>query len=470
MDTPLSNQSPKLPLWLCGWDDCRQPAVQRAGDCSLCDKHLCRTHLRDEWHKCPKPEEDWENYASQYAAAESRQINELCRRINSAKLRERASLLREGVPCTVDLSANSLLAMMGSQNCHAEITFQDDVKWLARFRVPSISSPPLEIRDYILRSEAATMDFLQKRTRIPSPKVFDWACESDPDNPLGPVGYILMEKVEGKPLDWQGANPSQKEKVMQQLADIFLEIEKHPFDAMGSIIPPGDATSVEIQGFAHQVMYCMGSKGPLGPFRSSLEAAGDLVNLYLVMIASGEIGTNYATDVFLMHRYRLDLLNDMRKAVPSGETFFLKHPDDKGDHILVNDAFDIVGIIDWEWCRTVSKEEAFSSPCMMWPVARFYDGYNELADDEQRLAKIFHERGRDDLAKFITGGRKVQRFFFALGPGGGSHDDRKTLIDLFKGLRQAFGSEEEDWEEWRTKALAKWKGDELLQALLRGNV
>lgn len=394
-------------------------------------------------------------------------MKELCRRIDNVKLCARASQLRGGIPCTVNLSAKSLSTMMGGQNCHAEVTFQDNVKWLARFRLLNISSPPLEIRDYIIRSEAATMRFLDKHTSIPSPKIFDWACESDPSNPLGQVGYILMEKIEGKPLDWQGANPSQKEKVMQQLVDIFLEIEKHPFDAMGSIIPSRDQTAFEVQGIAQYPTYCVGTDGPLGPFDSSREAAETAIKLYLSMIASGEIGATYPTDVFLVHRFRLGLLNDIGKAASSGEMFFLKHPDDKGDHILVNDAFEIVGIIDWEWCQTVSKEEAFSSPCMMWPVARFYDGFNELADEERRLAMIFRERGRGDLAEFIMEGRKVQRFFFALGAGSGSHINRKTLIDLFMGLRRAFDPEEEEWEEWRTKALEKWKSEELFQVLLQ---
>ncbi|KAJ2902410.1 hypothetical protein MKZ38_000599 [Zalerion maritima] len=47
--------------------------------------------------------------------------------------------------------------MMGNQNCHAEITFLDNVKWLARFRLTKTFSPPPEIHDYILRNEAATM-------------------------------------------------------------------------------------------------------------------------------------------------------------------------------------------------------------------------------------------------------------------------------------------------------------------------
>ncbi|KAI0466872.1 hypothetical protein F4859DRAFT_507140 [Xylaria cf. heliscus] len=208
------------------------------------------------------------------------------------------------------------------------------------------------------------------------------------------------------------------------------------------------------------------SQAQVGPFSSSLEAFRSSIKLYPAKIASGEIGAIYPIDVYLMHCFGLDLLDNTGLDILSGERVYLKHPDDKCDHILVNEDFDIVGIKDWEWCQTVSKREAFSSLCMTWLVANFYDGSNELADEELRLATIFCERGRGDLANYIIEGRKVQRLLFALGPGTGSHD-RKTLIDLFMGLERAFDHAEEEWENWRMKALDRWKNDELLQALLQ---
>lgn len=189
-----------------------------------------------------------------------------------------------------------------------------------------------------------------------------------------------------------------------------------------------------------------------------------------------------AADVFLAHRFRLDVLDRVWKptraaAVEEDEKFYLKHADDKGDHIFVNADFDIVGVIDWEWCSTASKEVAFSSPCMMWPVAAFYDGSNELADEELLLARVLCERGREDLARCVLDGRKVQRSLFALGLGGASHEERRTFACLFMGLKQAFdpghGGEEErrgreeEWEAWRATALVKWKHDGLLQATLK---
>ncbi|KAF5019751.1 hypothetical protein F66182_8236 [Fusarium sp. NRRL 66182] len=450
-----------MSLWSCGWENCGNPAAQRVGDCLLCDRHLCRTHRQEPWHQCPKPEENWESYAAQYAAAEARQIDELRRRIDPSKLCYRASMLRGGISCTVELSSKSLSAMMGGQNCHAEITFQDNVEWLARFRLTGTSSPPREVRDWILQSEAATMIYLQQHTSIPTPKIFDWAAESDSGNTLG-VGYMLMEKLDGKSLDWQAATPEQKEKVMQQLTDIFLDIEKHPFEAMGSLVSPGD--TIDVQGLAQQSTFRVGA-GPIGPLSSSLDGSQAMLKSYLAMIASGEIDSPCPVDTYLIHRYRLDIIGDLWEDVPTGGQFFLKHADDKGDHILINDSFDIVGIIDWEWTQTVSREEAFCSPCMMWPVTKFYNGSNELSADEVRLAAIFRERNREDLANCVMEGRRFQRFFFALGPES-SFLDEEAFTHLFKGLQRAFTSQDEEWEQWKKKALEKWKDDKLALSLL----
>ncbi|GKT49134.1 uncharacterized protein ColSpa_09315 [Colletotrichum spaethianum] len=309
------------------------------------------------------------------------------------------------------------------------------------------------------------MTYLQEHTSIPVPTIFDWACESDPGNHLG-VSYILMEKIDGKPLVWQTTTRAQREKVMQQLVDVFLEIERHPFEAMGSLLTVGYPAQFVVQGLAQHATYRMGAGGPLGPFASSLEGSVAMVKSYLVMIANGEIGACHSVDTYLTHRFRLDVANSLWEGDPSGGRFFLKHPDDKGDHILVNESCDIVGIIDWEWTRTVSELEAFSSPCMMWPLRKFYEGSNELSPDEMRLAEIFQERGRKDLSNCVILGRKVQRFFFALGPESPS-TDRKAFLDLFAGLKMAFTVDNEAWEQWRDNALVKWKDDELLQMLLR---
>ncbi|KAL4899486.1 hypothetical protein BDW74DRAFT_171526 [Aspergillus multicolor] len=370
-------------------------------------------------------------YSAQHAATEARHIDKLRNEIDPEKLCSRAAMLRDGIPCTVDLSRKSLSSMMGNQNCHDEIVFEDKVKWLARFRLARASSPPPEVRDWIFRSEAATMTYLQQHTRIPAPRIFDWVCESNPANQLG-FGYVLMEKLDGKPLDWQAATPPQKEKVLQQLVGIFLEIEKHPFNAIGSL---------------DQSTYRAG-KGPLGPFSSLLEYSQAMLDAYLAMIGNGELDSCCPVDTYLVHRFRRENVRAFSEAIASETQLFLKHPDDKGDHILVSDS-----------------TEAFCSPCMMWPVDEFYNGINEIAAEEVRLDAIFREKSRDDLAGCVIEGRKVQRFFFALGPES-SFVDTQTHQRLFGGLRRAFNMEDEELATWKSKALDRWKDDSLLLGLL----
>ncbi|KAG6306330.1 hypothetical protein E4U45_007352 [Claviceps purpurea] len=372
--------------------------------------------------------------------------------------------------------------MMGGQNCHAEITFEDGVVWLARFRIVSVIAPPPEVRDYILQSEALTLQFLERHTRVPCPRVFDWACESDPTNTIG-VGYILMEKLNGTSLIWQKATAAQKEKIVRQYADIMLELERHPFDRLGSLIFTTEFSSrearqgaavesqIQVGALADYSTFRSGDGGmPLGPFRSSEEAFRAIVEANMRMTVAGEIGSaENVLDLLLAHRFRLDVLNQLpdKTATPEkgGEQFFLKHADDKGDHILVNDDFDIVGIIDWEWCQTASREQAFSSPCMMWPISAFYNGSNELTEEELLLARVFRERGREDLASCVLHGRKVQRLLFALDPLT-AYEDSKTLSSLFIGLKRAFYGHdiksdgkgvEYEWEAWKVKAFEDWK-------------
>ncbi|KAG5970789.1 hypothetical protein E4U13_005213 [Claviceps humidiphila] len=385
--------------------------------------------------------------------------------------------------------------MMGGLNCHADITFEDGVVWLARFRILSVIAPPPEVRDYFLQSEATTMQFLDRHTRVPCPRVFDWACESDPTNKIG-VGYILMEKLNGTSLNWQKATATQKEKIVRQYADIMLEIERHPFDQLGSLIATtgcssGEATQeaeiesqIQVGALTEHSTFRSGDGGmPLGPFRSSEEAFRAIVEANMRMVVTGEIGeAEQALDILLAHRFRLDVLDKVSEqtgttAEKGGEKFFLTHADEKGDHILVNADFDIVGIIDWEWCQTTSKELAFSSPCMMWPIGAFYDGSNELAEEELLLARVFREKGREDLASCVLHGRKVQRLVFGLHDGV-AQLDKKTFASLFVGLKRAFDGHdvkidgqgvEDEWEVWRAKALEDWKHEALFKSVIEAN-
>jgi hypothetical protein len=257
-------------------------------------------------------------------------MRELCSRVNVPNLCARASTLRQGISCKMQLSSEHLLKRMGNQNCHAVITFEDDTEWLARFRLTWTPSPPQKVRNHITRSEAATLLYLKRHTQVPTPTVYDWACESDSDNSVG-VGYILMEKLEGEPLDWETANPEQKEKIMQQLVEIFLEIERHPFKAMGSLVVSNAGhTGFDVGGLTDHDRFGGRDGDSLSPFSSALEGTRTILEAGLHMIRNRELQGCHPTDIYLAHLHRLEIVNKVWKAELAESQFFLKHPDDKG--------------------------------------------------------------------------------------------------------------------------------------------
>lgn len=62
---------------------------------------------------------------------------------------------------------------------------------------------------------------------------------------------------------------------------------------------------------------------------------------------------------------------------------------------LVDDDFNMTGIIDWEWVHTAPPELAFDSPVGLLPVANFCDGENSLGTDEQVFTQMLEGKGKE---------------------------------------------------------------------------
>lgn len=64
---------------------------------------------------------------------------------------------------------------------------------------------------------------------------------------------------------------------------------------------------IGVYGLAHQSILRL-LKGPLGLSSSSLEGIKAILDSYLAMIASGEIDSCFPVDVYLVHRFRQDIV------------------------------------------------------------------------------------------------------------------------------------------------------------------
>lgn len=350
---------------------------------------------------------------------------------------------------------------MGGMNYHIELRFEDGVIWIARVRRFNATSPPSALRDYIIRSEVATLKFLEK-TQVQAPKAHDFALEGA-DNLVG-VGFILMDKLPGKSLRWSLASQEQRSKVVAQVADVFMELQKYPFDSMGSLI---DVEEPRVSAFARESLTTfegseMRTIGPLSSLESYHRASLELI---LQLILNQEMYSGRAVDAYLIHKFLIGLVPQVLPPPEEEQKFYLKHADDKGDHILVDDDYQITGIIDWEWAHTAPAALAFNSPIGFLPVGDFYDGKNDIGQDEEFFAQCFEVKGADELAQHVRRGRLQHRFAFCCG-----YDlvDWDGFQGLFAGLRKAVGIDADlDWEEWKQTALERYKHDDGLQTLLR---
>ena len=274
---------------------------------------------------------------------------------------------------------------------------------------------------------------------------------------------MLMEKMEGSPLVWDETTSAQKTKVMEQLADISLSLEEHQFRSTGSL--SFEDGSSKVCGFAQSQLFDSPDipLGPLNDLESSLRA---ILTQQKRLIANGEIST-LALDNYLSLCWREDVVQEV-VSLHKDAGFHLKHFDDKGDHILVDKYFKITGIIDWEFASLEPKSLASSSPCMLWPVGDFFDGSNRLSSEELELAAIFERRQRNDMARLIRNGRKMQRYLFPIG--GGFPQEQDEFEAMFHGLRAAWaedGSQLVPYQTWKDKALKRYGGDEQLLNILR---
>lgn len=394
-------------------------------------------------------------------------------------LQSAASKARNNIPCRIPALSNLLdpaaraklvSSQCGGQNCHVDIDFADGVTWLVRIRLDDPLLPPPAVQSRIFLSEVATLEFLA-RTRVPAPRVYGYALGEAPGNEVG-VPYVLMEKMKGTPLDWGSAGTEEREKVMEQLADVYLELERHPISQTGSLFPCSEGAEPVVGVFAQVPCFATPEEG-LGPFETLEGAYTAIIHQQQRTIANREV-SSLPVDNYLAFCWRLEILPELLAGSASREgPFYLKHYDDKGDHILVDEEYNITGIIDWEFASAEAKELAFSSPCMMWLVAKFYDGDNALAEDEVRFADIFERRGRGDLAGMVRGGRRWQRYLFFLG--GGMPGEIDGFEPLFQGLRKTFMGDGEgevvvisSYSDWKPGALGRFsKGDHQLRALLQ---
>lgn len=384
------------------------------------------------------------------------EIDRLRAQINEQAVCKLASSLNDGTPCVVEHPAKIVGAdsLTGCANYHVRIRFSNgSTSWL--MRVPRVSGYavglPVSLAEYLIRSEYATLKFLET-TAVPAPRAFSFGIPSQgTDHGVG-VCFLLMEELPGEPWDGRGDTA----KVWNGLAGILAELEKHPFPKAGSLSVEGPDDLPSVSAAASDRFVCL---DPYGPVDTSAAYYTAWAEQYLALIAAGQLYPQFPIEAYLVYRFLQD--NAAQLSDPD-ENFFLKHVDDKGDHLLVDEDLNITGIIDWQMARIVPRREAFGLSLVSADMAALCDGKVSLSKEDIALSNALRENGLG--LESNAGNEKIRRFFWGLG----LEPKWAYALPLANAILQVFGVEN-SWDEWKEMALKRYESDERLKSLVESH-
>ncbi|KAI1269963.1 hypothetical protein F5Y18DRAFT_372108 [Xylariaceae sp. FL1019] len=436
----------------CSVPECQRPSARAVGGgCDMCSSYFCGVHMSRDYHKCSTGDLDDAAYEALIAA----EIGRLRAQINDKAVCEFASSLNDGRPCVIEYPSEVVGsgALTGCANYHARIRFGDEApSWL--MRVPRVSGfavgLPVSLAEYLVRSEYATLKFLET-TAVPAPRAFSFGIPSEgTDHGIG-VCFLLMEELSGKP--WHGQGDAAK--VWEGLAEIFVELEKHPFTKAGSLYVESPDDQPRVSATASDRFVCL---YPYGPFETSVAYYSAWAEQYLALIADGQLYPQFPVEAYLVYRFLQD--NATQLSDREGE-FFLKHVDDKGDHLMVDEDLNITGIIDWQMARIVPRREAFALSFVSADMGALCDGHISLGAQDVALRNAVHEKA-PGLASHM-GNEKVRRFFWGLG----LETKWVYALPLANAILGIFGVKQ-GWDGWKEIALKQYAGDVRLEAVMEG--
>ncbi|RDL40691.1 uncharacterized protein BP5553_00670 [Venustampulla echinocandica] len=229
------------------------------------------------------------------------------------------------------------------------------------------------------------------------------------------------------------ASELQKQKFSRQLADIYINLKQHSFPELGRLqLSPSGAPEVGPAFFDYD---CNGAILPFGPFNNSNDYYTTLIERRIQRIKDGEIATSAPADLYLVY---MTLLHHL----PSNDSgpFFLRHIDSRDSNFLVDDEYNITGIIDWELATITSKVSAFQSPLLMYDLGR------AVSDNELSMIVAQKMHFRVDIC-------------IEADP-----HNRENFVSVFTGWwKAAYGMEIFDWSVWRKEAMIEYGDGGLLE-------
>ena len=250
--------------------------------------------------------------------------------------------------CAIDKSRFAV----GYNNVVFRVEFSDASQWIARVRLPDDESTnERDLVETSIMSEIATIKLIASRTSIPVPKIHNF--EVDATNKFG-FRYVLMQALPGHHLDDDLSTSIPCEywdKVVDQLSDYWHQLSHLRFDSIGRLwcernIDQREPILIPIEGLG-------------GPFLTSLEYFHALRRSHNQHIEAAHASDKeWGASSWILEQAIPSMIIDNYIHGP----FPICHMDFHYGNILIDNDFNITGIIDWSDAQTVPLERFTITP------------------------------------------------------------------------------------------------------------
>ena len=282
--------------------------------------------------------------------------------------------------CSIDPSKFAV----GRHNVVFEIAFSDSLQWIARVRLPEYDAGETDHIETSMLSEIATLRLIASRTTVPVPKIYHF--DVDPSNDFG-FRFILMQALPGRHPESGLARSVPKEhfnKLTGQLADYYDQLSHLRFSRIGHLwcgrTAEDQPTIIPIPNVG-------------GPFSSSLEYFYALRKFHNRTIqAEHADDKEWMTSTWILEQALPSMIVEDFIQGP----FPLCHVDLHYENILIDDDFNITGIIDWSDSQTVPLERFLISPEFVTFPGLSVEDNAPIVAFRVAFAAALRERGRGD--------------------------------------------------------------------------
>ncbi|KAH9205327.1 kinase-like domain-containing protein, partial [Leptodontidium sp. 2 PMI_412] len=217
-----------------------------------------------------------------------------------------------------------------------------------------------------MEREFATMQLVAEKTKIPIPRI--QTCSLLCDNPGVITQFMILEYIEGRTLSEVGLktlSDEQRQHLYNQLACIYIQLRRLEFSSIGVLSCGPNGIDVctrlisiglneqELEGLQPSCIHA-GSKGRLV---SASDYVSLLLNIAKNAFEKGKKSVYNEEDgnetLYNLHQFSQFTKEKWIDHTLDNGPFVLAHGDLEPHNIMVNEAMDIVALLDWEWSRVV---------------------------------------------------------------------------------------------------------------------